>query len=197
MILIEPISTWHKCVFRVSDSFVRRIHRSPLDSPHKGQHCRALMFSLILAWTRCWKNSRVGSGIWDAMTLMWRNSNALFTFWYRNSEKARKISYLPHQVCFDKCVYLHQQMKFNIGSGNGLSPVRRQAITWTNADQMKLEFYTVTPWCHNPQLHHHIYININKHMNTKFQSNKQYFSNELFQYIWKTNTTPSCQAKWK
>ena len=36
-------------------------------------------------------------------------------------------------------------MKFNIGSGNGLSPVRRQAITWTNADQMKLEFYTETP----------------------------------------------------
>ena len=26
----------------------------------------------------------------------------------------------------------------NIGSGNGLSPVRRQAITWTNADSLSI-----------------------------------------------------------
>ena len=31
--------------------FVRRIHRSPLDSPHKGQWRGALMLSLICAWT--------------------------------------------------------------------------------------------------------------------------------------------------
>ena len=28
-------------------TFVRGIHRSPMNSPHKGQWCRALMFSLI------------------------------------------------------------------------------------------------------------------------------------------------------
>ena len=31
--------------------FVRGIHQSPVNSPHKGQWCRALMFSLICAWT--------------------------------------------------------------------------------------------------------------------------------------------------
>ena len=31
-------------------SFVRGIHRSPLNSPHKGQWRGALMFSLICAW---------------------------------------------------------------------------------------------------------------------------------------------------
>ena len=30
--------------------FLRGIHRSPVNSPHKGQWCRALMFSLICAW---------------------------------------------------------------------------------------------------------------------------------------------------
>ena len=38
--------------------FARGIHRSPVDSPHKGQWRRALMFSLICAWTHGWANSR-------------------------------------------------------------------------------------------------------------------------------------------
>ena len=33
---------------------MRGIHRSPVDSPHKGQWCRASMFSLICAWTNGW-----------------------------------------------------------------------------------------------------------------------------------------------
>ena len=38
--------------------FVRGIHRWPLDSPHKGQWCRALVFSLICAWTNGSANNR-------------------------------------------------------------------------------------------------------------------------------------------
>ena len=38
--------------------FVRGIHRSPLNSPHKGQWRRALMFSLICAWINGWVNNR-------------------------------------------------------------------------------------------------------------------------------------------
>ena len=37
--------------------FVRRIHRSPVNSPHKGQWRGALMFSLIWAWTNDWVNN--------------------------------------------------------------------------------------------------------------------------------------------
>ena len=40
--------------------FVRGIHRSPVNSPHKGQWRGALMFSLICAWTNGWENN------WDA-----------------------------------------------------------------------------------------------------------------------------------
>ena len=39
-------------------SFVRGIHRSPVNSPHKGQWRGALMFSSICAWTNGWVNNR-------------------------------------------------------------------------------------------------------------------------------------------
>ena len=38
--------------------FVRGIHRSPVNSPHKGQWRGALMFSLICAWINRWINNR-------------------------------------------------------------------------------------------------------------------------------------------
>ena len=37
--------------------FVRRIHRSPVNSPHKGQWRGALMFSLICTWINGWVNN--------------------------------------------------------------------------------------------------------------------------------------------
>ena len=37
--------------------FVQGIHRSPVDSPHKGQRRGALMFSLICAWINGWVNN--------------------------------------------------------------------------------------------------------------------------------------------
>ena len=43
--------------------FVRGIHRSPVNSPHKGQWRRALMFSLICAWTNDWVNNREAGDI--------------------------------------------------------------------------------------------------------------------------------------
>ena len=38
--------------------FVRGIHWSPVDSPHKGQWRGALLLSLICAWTNGWANNR-------------------------------------------------------------------------------------------------------------------------------------------
>ena len=38
--------------------FVREIHWSPVNSQHKGQWCRTLMFSLICARINCWVNNR-------------------------------------------------------------------------------------------------------------------------------------------
>ena len=38
--------------------FVRGIHRSPVNSPHKGQWRGALMSSLLCAWINAWENNR-------------------------------------------------------------------------------------------------------------------------------------------
>ena len=43
--------------------FVRGIHRSPVNSPHKGQWRGALMFSLISAWINRWVNNRVAGDL--------------------------------------------------------------------------------------------------------------------------------------
>ena len=36
----------------------------------------------------------------------------------------------------DTALYMCQWIRISIGSGNDLSPVRRQAITWTNTDSL-------------------------------------------------------------
>ena len=41
----------------------RGIHRSPVNSPHKGQWLGALTFSLICAWFNAWVNSREASDL--------------------------------------------------------------------------------------------------------------------------------------
>ena len=48
--------------------FVRGIHRSPVDSPHKDQWRGALMFSLICAWTNGWAIET--PVIWDTIALI-------------------------------------------------------------------------------------------------------------------------------
>ena len=43
--------------------FVWGIHRSPVNSPHKGQWRGALMFSLICAWINGWANNGEAGGL--------------------------------------------------------------------------------------------------------------------------------------
>ena len=40
------------------------IHWWLVNSPHKGQGCRALMFSLICAWTNSWTNNGDAGDLW-------------------------------------------------------------------------------------------------------------------------------------
>ena len=51
------LSSWwrhHMETFSALLAFVRGIHRSPVNSPHKGQWRGALMFSLICVWINDW-----------------------------------------------------------------------------------------------------------------------------------------------
>ena len=54
---------WHDDVIKWKHfprhwTFVRGIHRWPVNSPHKSQWRGALMFSLIFAWINGWANNR-------------------------------------------------------------------------------------------------------------------------------------------
>ena len=57
------IRMWHDDVIKWRHfprywPFVRGIHRSPVNSPHKGQWRGAWMFSLICVWINGWVNNR-------------------------------------------------------------------------------------------------------------------------------------------
>ena len=56
----QPTPWWRHQMetFSASLAFVRGIHRSPVNSPHKGQWRGALMFSLICVWINGWVNTR-------------------------------------------------------------------------------------------------------------------------------------------
>ena len=70
--MVLPICLWIPCACNVREHddvikwkhfprywpFVRIIHRSPVNSPHKGQWRGALMFSLIYARINGWVNNR-------------------------------------------------------------------------------------------------------------------------------------------
>ena len=55
--------------------FVRGIHRSPLNSPHKGQWRGALMFSLICALINHWVNTREAGDLRRHRSPLWRHCN--------------------------------------------------------------------------------------------------------------------------
>ena len=57
--------------------FARGIHRSPVNSPHKGQWRGALMFSLICAWINSWVNNSEAGDLrchrahYDVSVMLW------------------------------------------------------------------------------------------------------------------------------
>ena len=53
--------------------FVRGIHRSPMNSPHRGQWRGALMFPLICVWINGWENNRDAGDL--LLCLLWRHCN--------------------------------------------------------------------------------------------------------------------------
>ena len=60
---LKSLFLWHDDVIKWKHfprywPFVRGIHRSPVNSPYKGQWRGALMFSLICVWINAWVNNR-------------------------------------------------------------------------------------------------------------------------------------------
>ena len=85
--------------------FVRGIHRSPVNFPHKGQLRGALMYSLICVWINGWVNNREAGDLrryraHDDVTVMWyynrlsRNATAMDAL----KDHLGFVKQLPHFV---------------------------------------------------------------------------------------------------
>ena len=65
--------------------FVRGIHRSPVNSPHKGQWRGALMFSLICAWINDWVNNGEAGDLRRRLAnydvIVMRDISPIYTLW--------------------------------------------------------------------------------------------------------------------
>ena len=64
--------------------FVRGIHRSPVNSPHKGQWRWALMFSLICVWINDWVNNREAGDL-----RRYRDHYDVIVMWFQGSLSPR------------------------------------------------------------------------------------------------------------
>ena len=84
--------------------FVGGIHRWPVNSPHKGQWRRTLMFSLICAWINGWVNNRAAGDLrrhrvhYDVIVMvLWYSQLFLFRNWYKG-ESYDNIFVNPSQL---------------------------------------------------------------------------------------------------
>ena len=125
--------------------FVRGIHRSPVNSPHKGQWRGALMFSLICAWT----NRDVGDLRRHRDCRSFNSSPPPphpTPHTPRTGKMGRHFRLHFHEwtVLYFESTFAEQYL--SIGSDNGLAPIRRQAIIWTNANQVHWRIYNIRHW---------------------------------------------------
>ena len=104
--------------------FVRGIHRSPVNSPHKGQWRGALVFSLICAWINGWVNNRKAGDL--------RRHGAHYDVTVMVNARVMSLQRAVEEGICDNLFILGQT-----GSGNGLqSSVWHQSITWTNTNSL-------------------------------------------------------------
>ena len=83
--------------------FVRGIHRSPVNSPHKSQWRGALIFSLICAWMNGWVNNCEAGDLrrhrahYDVIVMTRQYDRPTFCWWHF------QLDFLERKVlCFDK-----------------------------------------------------------------------------------------------
>ena len=78
--------------------FVREIHRSPVNFPHKGQRRGALMFSLIYAWINDWVNNR------EAGDLRRQHGHYdVIVMWNLEKSSGNWRQFVSASMCFIRC----------------------------------------------------------------------------------------------
>ena len=124
--------------------FVRRIHRWPVNSPHKCQWRGAFIFSFICAWVNGWVHNREA----DCLRRHRTHYDVTIIYWVKNLTKnaelsARYMILLIFVLCCGACGWLTSSWhKWSFGGqemmalinesygANGLSPVTPESVTW-------------------------------------------------------------------
>ena len=112
----EDVINWKN--FPRNWPFVRGIHRSPVNSPHKGQWRGALMYSLICVWINDWVNNREAGDLrpyhahYDVIVMDWQKvilsqfchgQYVTITWWYLPSDHdSRHIGAFPSKISLFK-----------------------------------------------------------------------------------------------
>ena len=67
-------------IFRITSSSWKGVHRSSMNSTHKGRRRGALMFSLICSWRNGWTNYQEAGDLRRHRAHSWRHCNARWTW---------------------------------------------------------------------------------------------------------------------
>ena len=103
-------------IFRITSSSWKRVHRSSMNSTHKGRRRGALMFSLICSWRNGWTNHQEAGDLRRHRAHSWRQCNARWTW---TEEFRFKWLYQPIVV---KWRHLATWVCVSSASKNGLMP---------------------------------------------------------------------------
>ena len=118
--MLQPFVTWFEtlaCSRTLHDDvmkwkhfprywpFVREIHRSPVNSPHKGQWRGTLIFSLICTWINGWVNNceardlRCDRAHCDVIVMFLICEYLFHCYWY---EKSNPYWTMWRNVCYEE-----------------------------------------------------------------------------------------------
>ena len=108
--------------------FMRGIHQSLVDSPHKGQWRVALMISLISAWTNSWANNGDPSDMRSQCT-HYDATVMIYTLKLKDNQGDNLMINIHRTVTLTASLYtmlklMHWSFHYNRGAFNGYSVIR-------------------------------------------------------------------------
>ena len=121
--ILQHMISWHGYAFYITGPLWGESTSDWWSPFPKGQYIQSFVFIVVCAWTSCW----TWSSCWW-LEMPWHLCDITVKNW-RNWLKFNSSPPSAH-ICVSKLG--------SIASGNGLSPVRHQAITWTHADLLSI-----------------------------------------------------------
>ena len=140
----QPCVSWwrHQMeTFSRNWPFVRGIHRSPVNSPHKGQWRGALIYSLICVWIKGWENNREAGDLrryrahYDVIVILFYGYTVPYTV---------GCHVCHHATLITTAVAWHITLHMSINHIHDPSPKQRPQLPWWN--YYAAQHHVMTSW---------------------------------------------------